>query len=141
MIRGSGTRTCGIRGLGPVTDADFRALDTKPAHRGLGLGAMLPRHMEARGCLTMRSYGRSDVGRRRATNQDAFLCDDELGLWAVADGMGGPAAGEVASHESSDTIGGTVKRGKQALDLTGAPPGQAARAASRPVDTAEQPAT
>ena len=46
---------------------------------------------------TMRSHGRSDVGRRRATNQDAFLCDDDLGLWVVADGMGGRSGGRKAS--------------------------------------------
>ncbi|HVW28910.1 MAG TPA: protein phosphatase 2C domain-containing protein [Polyangiaceae bacterium] len=60
--------------------------------------------------LTVRSFGGSDVGRRRQANEDAYLCDDELGLWVVADGMGGHAAGEVASQEAVDTIYGMVKR-------------------------------
>jgi len=30
----------------------------------------------------------SDIGRRRSVNEDAYLCDDELGLWVVADGDG-----------------------------------------------------
>ncbi len=64
--------------------------------------------------LVVRSFGGSDVGRRRQANEDAYLCDDELGLWIVADGMGGHAAGEVASQEAVDTIYGMVKRGKQA---------------------------
>ena len=67
------------------------------------------------GSLLIRSYGGSDVGRRRQMNEDAFLCDDTLGLWLVADGMGGHAAGEVASQEAVDTIYGMVKRGKSRI--------------------------
>jgi protein phosphatase len=91
--------------------------------------------------LTMRSYGRSDVGRRRASNQDAFLCDDELGLWVVADGMGGHAAGEVASSESVDTIVGMVRRGLGTLQLDGEPSEEKARAACRLLESAVQAAT
>ena len=41
--------------------------------------------------------GLSDVGLLRSSNQDAFVVDNDLGLWVVADGMGGRAGGDVAS--------------------------------------------
>lgn len=43
-------------------------------------------------------FGDSDVGLRRPDNEDAFVVRPGLGLCVVADGMGGAAAGEVASH-------------------------------------------
>jgi protein phosphatase len=54
------------------------------------------------------------VGRHRKSNEDAYFRDDDLRLWVVADGMGGHAAGEVASSEAVDAIHGMVKRGLQA---------------------------
>ena len=51
-----------------------------------------------------KGFGLTDIGRVRQTNQDTFLIDDELGLWIVADGMGGHAGGDVASQLAVETI-------------------------------------
>jgi len=56
-----------------------------------------------------RGHGISDVGRRRLANEDAYLVDDALGLYVVADGMGGHRAGEVASSEAIDALRGMVR--------------------------------
>jgi serine/threonine protein phosphatase PrpC len=93
------------------------------------------------GSLVLHSYGGSHVGRRRDHNEDAYLCDDELGLWVVADGMGGHAAGEVASQEAIDTIHGMVRRGKATVSIEGDFTEERARAASRVVEGAVQAAT
>ena len=42
--------------------------------------------------------GLTDMGRVRTSNQDAFAIDNELGLWVIADGMGGHAGGNIASE-------------------------------------------
>ncbi|HEY1100817.1 MAG TPA: Stp1/IreP family PP2C-type Ser/Thr phosphatase [Myxococcota bacterium] len=51
-----------------------------------------------------RSYCCSDVGRTRRHNEDSCLVVDDLGLFVVADGMGGEAGGEVASALAVATI-------------------------------------
>ncbi|MEW6380070.1 MAG: Stp1/IreP family PP2C-type Ser/Thr phosphatase [bacterium] len=58
------------------------------------------------------SFGQSDPGLRRSNNEDAFIIISEADLLAVADGMGGAAAGEVASRifiESASALSGGAK--------------------------------
>lgn len=72
--------------------------------------------------LKIRSFGKSDPGLKRANNEDAFLVRTEINLLSVADGMGGAAAGEVASQIFVDTASEVfsihVERSeKEALEL------------------------
>ncbi len=64
--------------------------------------------------LRIEARGITDVGQRRDHNEDAFLMDEELGLFVVADGMGGHAGGGTASRLAVETIQAAVRHAKEA---------------------------
>jgi protein phosphatase len=61
--------------------------------------------------ILITAAGSSDPGRKRDHNEDAFLLAPEHELYAIADGMGGYAAGEIASQLCVDTLRDCYARG------------------------------
>ncbi len=54
--------------------------------------------------MRFQSWCLTDKGKKRESNQDSFLIDDRLGLFIVADGVGGHTGGEVASALAVETV-------------------------------------
>jgi len=54
--------------------------------------------------MLIAARGQTDVGRKRDHNEDSFLLNEDLGLFVVADGMGGHAGGGTASNLAVKTI-------------------------------------
>lgn len=66
----------------------------------------------------LRSAACTDKGPVRVANEDSHFRDDTLGLYLVADGLGGHAAGEIASGLAVDAFVGFVSRSQADEDLT-----------------------
>jgi serine/threonine protein phosphatase PrpC len=60
-------------------------------------------------------FGATHLGKR-SHNEDAYFIDDALGLYIVADGVGGQDAGEVASQIVCDVIAERVRAGESLYD-------------------------
>jgi serine/threonine protein phosphatase PrpC len=68
--------------------------------------------------VTVDAYAATDVGQIRSVNEDAILDLGEIGLWAVADGVGGADAGDRASQLIVESLGGIGKPASAAAFLT-----------------------
>jgi serine/threonine protein phosphatase PrpC len=74
--------------------------------------------------VAIRVAAKTDIGKVRTTNEDAFGIFPETGFYVVADGMGGHAGGEVASALAIETMQASLKATKgedltPAIDVTG----------------------
>jgi protein phosphatase len=58
----------------------------------------------------------TDVGRVREVNEDSYLVDEGIGLYAIADGVGGHQAGEVASSTALEALRASIRSGKALRD-------------------------
>lgn len=58
--------------------------------------------------IAWEAAGGTDVGLLREGNEDAFRMDPDRGIFLVADGMGGHAAGEIASALAADAVAGSL---------------------------------
>jgi serine/threonine protein phosphatase PrpC len=58
--------------------------------------------------MKITSFGGTDTGKKRTNNEDAYLLNDQLCLYAVADGVGGNEGGEIASRIAVETIAAVV---------------------------------
>ena len=67
----------------------------------------------------LEAFGASDPGCVRSNNEDYFLVVPAIGLYLVADGMGGAQAGEHASRLAAETIEQAVKQNGKAMDSDG----------------------
>jgi PPM family protein phosphatase len=72
--------------------------------------------------MRITGWAASDVGRKRHHNEDSLLCNNELGLFAVADGMGGHLGGERASRMAVEILEREIDKAHQG-GLLKAPPG------------------
>ena len=98
-IAHAGLQDALLGGLPPTSEVRLR---TPPGAHGADQAQFDPRSYAP--VLLLRASSASDAGVGRTHNEDALLCRPDLGLFCVADGMGGFNAGEVASHVVIDTL-------------------------------------
>jgi serine/threonine protein phosphatase PrpC len=65
--------------------------------------------------MKLLAWAKTDTGRKRDHNEDSYLSDPELGLFAVADGMGGHQGGEHASRLALKVLASRVRTSRKDL--------------------------
>ena len=68
--------------------------------------------------MRVRFSGETNIGLKRAHNEDSFFLPEEAKLAIVADGMGGHASGEVASKMAVDTVAEHFRNTAEDAELT-----------------------
>jgi type VI secretion system protein ImpM len=91
----------------PEAEACIAMLDGCFSEHGWSSGAIHReerRGAERRAVARARSAAATDTGKVRKVNEDACACRDDLGVWIVADGLGGHQAGDIASRMVTSVV-------------------------------------